>query len=69
MLWRGVVPTICRAMSMNLGMLTSFDETKERLNKYTNTENLLSTRLISSCIAGFFGALFSLPFDNAKTKM
>ncbi len=37
MLWRGLVPTICRAMSLNLGMLTTFDETRERINKYTCT--------------------------------
>jgi solute carrier family 25 oxoglutarate transporter 11 len=58
-------------------MLGPFDETKEFLNRYTNTKDTLSTRcynyllirLIASCVGGFLGAFFSLPFDNAKTKI
>ena len=30
-LWKGCAPTVVRAMSLNLGMLTSYDESKERL--------------------------------------
>lgn len=54
---------------MNLGMLGPFDETKERLNKLTNTTDTLSTRIIASFVGGFLGAFCSLPFDNAKTKI
>jgi hypothetical protein len=31
---------------MNLGMMVSFDEARERINKFTNTKDLLSTRLM-----------------------
>ena len=30
-LWRGSVPTMARAASMNLGMLVTYDEIKERV--------------------------------------
>lgn len=29
-LWRGCTPTVIRAMSINFGMLASYDEIKER---------------------------------------
>ena len=29
MLWKGVKPSILRAMAMNLGMVASYDEIKE----------------------------------------
>ena len=32
-LWRGSVPTMARAASMNLGMLVTYDEIKERVCK------------------------------------
>lgn len=38
-LWRGSIPTVLRAMSLNLGMLGPYDEVKDRLNKYTNTKD------------------------------
>lgn len=34
-LWKGCSPTIMRALTMNLGMLSTFDEVKERINAYT----------------------------------
>lgn len=45
-LWRGCIPTIIRAMSLNLGMLAPYDEVKERLDKYTGKKDLTSTRLM-----------------------
>lgn len=32
-LWRGATPTVIRAMVLNLAMLASYDEFKERINK------------------------------------
>jgi len=32
-LWKGGVPTVVRAMSLNLGMFTTYEESKERLTK------------------------------------
>lgn len=68
-LWRGSTPTIVRAMVLNFGMLGPFDEVRERLNKLSTKKDTLPIRLTASAIAGFLCSFFSLPFDNAKTKM
>ncbi|UKJ90414.2 oxoglutarate/malate translocator protein [Theileria orientalis] len=67
-LWRGSLPTVVRAVSLNLGMLSSFDQSKEVLAKYIKEGTLLHTCL-SSAVAGFFAVTFSLPFDFVKTCM
>ena len=66
-LWKGGVPTVIRAMALNLGLLTSFEEAKERLGKMSF--NRPTVICLSSLIAGTVSATLSLPFDNAKTKM
>jgi len=43
-LWRGSTPTIVRGMAINAGMLTTYDEIKERVADYTKQENSKSTR-------------------------
>ncbi|AFZ79341.1 oxoglutarate/malate translocator protein, putative [Theileria equi strain WA] len=64
-LWKGAFPTVVRAVSLNLGMLSSFDQSKEVLSKYME-EGVMHT-CISSSIAAFFAVTFSLPFDFVKT--
>jgi solute carrier family 25 (mitochondrial oxoglutarate transporter), member 11 len=66
--WKGATPTVVRAMSLNLGMLVSYDESKERLQKYfPNNPNLIW--VLSSFISGTIASAMSLPFDNVKTKL
>lgn len=45
-LWRGVTPTMARAVLLNFGQLAPFDQAKEFLNKMTNTKDTVSTRLM-----------------------
>lgn len=68
-LWRGSGPTIGRAMAINFGMLTSYDEIKERLNKYKGTQDDLQTRLTASAMAGVISSFLCLPFDNLKVSL
>jgi solute carrier family 25 oxoglutarate transporter 11 len=66
--WKGAAPTVVRAMALNLGMLVSYDESKERLEKYLgNKPNTIW--VLSSIISGGIAATMSLPFDNVKTKL
>ena len=37
-LWTGGVITMCRACSLNMSMLVSYDESKERLTKYLSKD-------------------------------
>lgn len=67
-LWLGGVPTITRAMSLNLGMFTTYEEAKERLAKLM-PNNLGLSWALATFLAGTVAATMSLPFDNAKTKL
>lgn len=69
-LWRGFVSTASRAVAMNIGMLAAYDELKERLLHFKGTKKETKMdRIICSMCAGVTCAGFSLPFDNAKTKL
>ena len=67
-LWKGGGPTVVRAMALNLGMFTTYEESKERLTA-AMPNNKGAAWFISSVFAGAVAATMSLPFDNAKTKM
>lgn len=61
-----------RAVSMNIGMLVTYDEIKERVCRYLGrdpTDTTKMVRAIAGLGAGFMAALACLPFDNSKTKM
>lgn len=64
--WRGCTPTVIRAMALNLGMLAPYDQAKEMLTK--SFGNFQGIGICSSFIAAFLACVFSLPFDNVKTK-
>lgn len=66
--WKGATPTVVRAMSLNLGMLATYDESKERLSKYLG-KSPNAVWVLSSFISGGIAAAMSLPFDNVKTKL
>lgn len=66
-LWKGVGPTMVRAMSLNLGMLGPYDQAKEMISKVTGPTK--AANLGASAIAGFLASFLSLPFDNLKTKL
>lgn len=68
-MWRGCTPTVIRAMAINLVMLVSFDEIKERYNKVKGVKDCDEARIIAATISGLLSACASLPFDNAKTKI
>jgi len=72
-LYKGLAPNILRGMSMNVGMLACYDQAKEVVASILNDpmENgpALTTKLGSSCVAGFTAALFSMPFDIIKSRL
>lgn len=69
-LWKGSVPTIMRALALNIVMLTSNDEIKERITKAKGlTKPDQPAVFIASAISGFLSSFASLPFDNIKTKV
>lgn len=67
-LWAGAFPTVVRAMSLNLGQLAFFAESKAQLGARTSLSAQNQT-FAASAIAGFFASFLSLPFDFVKTRL
>lgn len=67
-LWKGGVPTVTRAMALNLGMFTTYEESKNRLSA-AMPNNISLAWFMAATFAGGVAATMSLPFDNAKTKL
>ncbi|KAI8897357.1 mitochondrial carrier domain-containing protein [Globomyces pollinis-pini] len=66
-LWAGCVPTVARAMALNVGMLATYDQAKDTLEAKFGKNGV--TSFTSSAIAGFFASAASLPFDFVKTRI
>ncbi len=67
-LWKGVTPTVIRAMSTNFGQLACFSEAKHQIGKYTDLSGQARTAL-AAAVAGLAGTVVSLPFDFVKTRL
>mmetsp|Transcript_3728 Transcript_3728/g.6357 ORF Transcript_3728/g.6357 Transcript_3728/m.6357 type:complete len:121 (-) Transcript_3728:121-483(-) len=67
-LWKGLTPTFFKAIFFNLGMFTSYEQAKEMLSESYPLRHQ-SVQIVASIISGTTAACFSLPFDNAKTKL
>lgn len=66
-LYRGYPPTLLRAISMNVGMMTTYDASKELI--IAQRGKGVGTDLLAAGAAGFFCAFLSLPFDMMKTRL
>ncbi|KAF9615241.1 hypothetical protein IFM89_022503 [Coptis chinensis] len=63
-LWKGASPTVVREMALNMGMLTSYDQSVEFCK---DTFGLGDAR--ASAVSRFFTSASSLPFDYVKTQI
>ena len=68
-LWKGAVPTMTRAISLNCAQLVSYETVKESLTASLKGSSALTIQIYASLVSSVFTAFFSLPFDNVKTKM
>mmetsp|Transcript_1071 Transcript_1071/g.3227 ORF Transcript_1071/g.3227 Transcript_1071/m.3227 type:complete len:297 (-) Transcript_1071:390-1280(-) len=69
-LFKGVGPTMGRAMALNTGMLCSNDQIKEMFVDRLGYSKTDQTTVVGAALcAGIVGATFSLPFDFIKTRM
>lgn len=66
-LWAGCAPTVARAMALNVGMLATYDQSKEIITSHLGAGKV--TNFASSAVAGFFASALSLPFDFVKTRI
>lgn len=65
--FKGCMPVVTRAMSLNVGMLASHDQALEYFN--TLTDSYVVANVGAKSVSGFFASVFSLPFDFVKTRI
>jgi solute carrier family 25 oxoglutarate transporter 11 len=68
-LWKGAVPTMTRACSLNIAMMVSYDTAREQLEARLGKDRKYTVAMSASMVSACCTAFFSLPFDNMKTKI
>lgn len=64
----GASPTVIRGLSVNIGMLVSYDYYKEWLKPWADT-NTQTNRFVAGALSGWTASTVSLPFDFIKTRL
>ena len=68
-LWRGVGPTVIRAMILTASQTSSYDHTKHTILNLGFMSEGLSLHIVSSITAGFVCSVFTSPIDVIKTRI
>ncbi|XP_014093298.2 mitochondrial 2-oxoglutarate/malate carrier protein [Bactrocera oleae] len=69
-LWRGSIPTVGRAMVVNMTQLASYSQFKTYFkNGPLKMEEGIGLHLVSSMLSGFLTTITSMPLDIAKTRI
>ncbi|CDW73932.1 mitochondrial substrate carrier family protein [Stylonychia lemnae] len=68
-LWKGVQPTVFRAILLNATFLASYDHTKHTLINYKILPDGQVNHMVSSIISGICIALVITPIDLIKTRI
>jgi len=68
-LWRGCVPTMGRAMVVNMAQLASYTQAKQYLVSTFEMKEGIKMHFVASMISGFITTAASLPVDIAKTRI
>ena len=68
-LWRGVGPNISRAVLVNLGELSTYDQSKQFIKKNLYLEDNTPLHVMSSICSGFVASLCCTPADVIKSRV
>jgi len=68
-LFKGASATAARGMALNFGMLSFNTKAKDELSRLGCVPGGAAQVCGAAAVGGFFGALFSLPFDFVKTQI
>eukprot|EP01123_Difflugia_compressa_P003918 TRINITY_DN15239_c0_g1_i1.p1 TRINITY_DN15239_c0_g1~~TRINITY_DN15239_c0_g1_i1.p1 ORF type:complete len:299 (-),score=45.59 TRINITY_DN15239_c0_g1_i1:79-975(-) len=68
-MWRGVQPTVIRAMILNMAQLAGYSQAKELLLTTSYFRDNMTTHFVASLLAGFFSTAVSIPVDITKTRL
>ena len=68
-LWRGTLPTVGRAMVLNIAQLATYDQAKETILSTGLVGDNIGAHVLASTFAGFTATAASIPLDSAKTRV
>jgi len=68
-MWRGVQPTVIRAMILNMAQLGGYSQSKQLLLGSGFFIDNMTTHFVASLIAGFLSTAVSIPVDITKTRL
>ncbi|CAN8065355.1 unnamed protein product [Agarophyton chilense] len=68
-LWRGTMPTVGRAMVLNIAQLATYDQAKENILKTGVVGDNIYAHAMASTVSAFFATVVSIPLDSAKTRV
>lgn len=68
-LWRGTMPTVGRAMVLNIAQLATYDQAKEMILKTGVVGDNIGAHALASTCSGFIATAVSIPLDSAKTRV
>jgi solute carrier family 25 (mitochondrial oxoglutarate transporter), member 11 len=68
-LWRGTMPTVGRAMVLNIAQLATYDQAKEAIIATGVVGDNMGAHAMASTVSGFLATAVSIPLDSAKTRV
>lgn len=68
-LWRGTLPTVGRAMVINVAQLASYDQAKEMIISTGILGDNFVTYTLASFVSAIIATTTSIPLDSAKTRV
>lgn len=68
-LWRGCIPTMGRAIIVNMAQLVSYSQAKGYLLKTVEMKEGIGLHFTASMISGLITTIASMPVDIAKTRI
>ena len=68
-LWRGAMPTVGRAMALNIAQLATYDQAKEMILDTGMVGDHIGAHALASTCSGFVATAVSIPLDSAKTRV
>lgn len=68
-LWRGTMPTVGRAMVLNVAQLATYDQAKEKIIASGVVGDGFGAYTLASAVSAVVSTTASIPLDSAKTRV
>lgn len=68
-LWRGCIPTVSRAMVVNMAQLASYSQAKSIFSKNFDMKEGIQLHFVAAMLSGLITTIASMPVDIAKTRI